>query len=132
MAAVWAQSDPVTAISIIVGAVVAALGGWVGLRSYQARRQVDRVTIGLSSLESSLKRADIDRELQDARHAEDLTRMEARHVEALAAMQRQLDALVASNVADNERCDKKLRRLGHIVKELGGKVPDDLNGLNAA
>lgn len=128
----WAQSDPVTAISIIVGTLVAALGSVVGLRSYQAKRQVDRVTIGLTSLEGALARADKDRDTQDRQHSADLARIELMHGQAMASLEQRITLLVAAHEADNERCDLKLRRLGHIVKKLGGEVPDDLNGLNAA
>lgn len=132
VAALLGETDPIAILSTVVGTLVLALGGFVGLRTYQARRQVDRVTVGLTSLESSLARADKDRELQDARHAQDIARMEERHHEALSALERRITDLVEAHEADNERCDRKLRRLGHIVKDLGGEVPDDLNGLNPA
>ena len=107
-----------------------ALGGFVGLRTFQARRQVDRVSIGLTSLEASLARADKDRETQEKNHTAEIERLEIRHSDAIAALEMRIDDLVTAREIDNERCDKKLRRLGHIVKGLGGKVPDDLNGLN--
>lgn len=124
-------SDSLTAFTSVVGALVLALGGFVGLRTFQARRQVDRVSIGLTSLEASLKRADQDREAQDRNHSADLARIEIQHTASLKALELRITALITAHEEDNRKCDRKLRRLGHIVKELGGEVPDELNGLAA-
>lgn len=126
LTAVWAQADPVTIVSVLASAVAVLVGALVTARSARAKSEVDRLTLNLTNtdnsvahFEAALERADKEREATEARHGREIERLHAR-----------LDASDEARRTDNERCDVKLRRLGHIVKELGGKVPDDLNGLD--
>lgn len=106
-------------ITVIVGAVVSIVGCYVGLRTYQANRQAGQVSAQVAAQEVSLKSMEAALARNDADRAADRAYFERRMAE-----------MEARRKAEAERCDEKLRALGHIVKQLGGKVPDELNGLN--
>lgn len=117
--ALFGAADNGDKITILVGAFVALVGSYVGYRTYQANRSVGMVTTqaaatdaAVMALKEALARTDVERERDRLYFESRLTSAEARRVQ------------------DNERCDMKLRQLGHIVRGLGGEVPDELNGLN--
>ncbi len=117
-----AASELWTILASIGGTTATILTAIVGYRAYKAKAKVAELSlgqrenrIGLESLQAALARTDIDA----ARARAEIIDLRS----ALVSEQTQ-------RMTDNRACDEKIRKLGTIVKSLGGEVPDELNHLH--
>lgn len=118
----WAAASQFwTAFSAACGGAAAVATGFVGWRAYKAKTKVDTLTLAQMSTDDAIKH------LQAALARTDIEAAQAR--QDVSDLRRMLADEQMARLRDNTICDEKIRKLGTIVKSLGGEVPDELNGL---
>lgn len=110
--------DPFSVIGLIAGAIGALVAAWVGVKGLTAKRQVDRFELTLTATDQSVAHLTASLDRAD----KDMARMQGR-IDYLSAA---IEHNNARHIEATVRCNTKLRRLGAIVRELGGEVPDEL------